>query len=75
MDRPSFNWCFLDLLQKRRTERELPALADIGSCNLHIVHRAFKTGAEATDWEIKKTLKGAFYMLHDTPARREDFTR
>ena len=54
-------------------ERELRALADIGSCNLHIVNGAFKTGAE--DWEIKMTLKGAIYLLHDTPERREDFTR
>ena len=65
MDGPSVNWCSLDLLQKRCTERELPALADIVSCNLHVVNGAFKTGAEATDWEIKKTLKGHFicYMI------------
>ena len=56
-------------------ERELPAFTGICSCNLHSVYGTFKTGAEATDWEIKKTLKGAFYLLHDTPARREDSTR
>ena len=63
---PTVNWLLLDLLI-RRMERELPALADIGSCNLHIVLGTFNTGAEATDWEIKKTLK------HDT--RREESTR
>ena len=35
----------------------------------------WQTGEEATDWEIKKTLKEAFYLLYDIPARREDFTR
>ena len=73
MDGP--NWLFLDLLQKCCMKKELPASADLGPCNLHIVHSDFKIGAEATDWEIKKTLKRAFCLLHDTPACREDFTR
>ena len=26
-----------------------------------------------SEWKSKKTLKGAFQVLHDTPARREDY--
>ena len=36
------------------------------------MHGAFKTGVESTDWKIKKILKAAFQILHDSPARRED---
>ena len=37
------------------------------------IHGAFKTGAEASEWNFKGTLKGAFQLFCNTPARREDF--
>ena len=37
------------------------------------MHGAFKTGAESTYWKIKKILKAAFQILHDSPARHEDY--
>ena len=48
-------------------------LVDIGSCSLHIVQDAFKTGAEKSEWGLKKFLKAAYTILHDSPARREDY--
>ena len=48
-------------------------MINIGSCNLHIVHGAFKSGFESTDWEMKKVLKGCYQILHDSPARRADY--
>ena len=38
-----------------------------------VIHGAFKTGAESTNWELKNILKGAFNLLHDSPARRDEF--
>ena len=73
MDRPSTNWKFFNLLQKDRVEKEQHNLIDIGSCSLHIIHGAFKTGAESAGWNMKAILKGAFTILSDTPARREDY--
>ena len=73
MDGPSVNWKFLSEIQKNRNENKQHELIDIGSCGLHIIHGAFKTGAEKTDWNIKQTMKGAFQMFHDSPARREDY--
>ena len=73
MDGPSANWEFFNSVTKKREEDELPALINIGSCGLHVIHGAFKTGVEATNWNIKKFLRGAFYILHDSPARREDY--
>ena len=60
MDGPSVNWKFYDELVKQRQEMELHQLINIGSCGLHIIHGAFKTGVEKTDWCIKNTLKVVF---------------
>ena len=73
MDGPSTNWKFFNLLKKDCVEKEQHNLTDIGSCSLHIIHGAFKTGAESFGWNMKAILKGAFTVLHDTPARREDY--
>ena len=32
-----------------------------------------KTGGESSGWNMKTILKGAFMILHDTPARREHY--
>ena len=73
MHGPSVHWKFFNSFTKKREEDELPALINIGSCGLHVIHGAFKTGVEATNWNVKKTLRGAFNILGDSPARREDY--
>ena len=45
----------------------------IGSCSLHIIHGAFKSGAEENHWDIKSIFKTAYTILHDAPAQREDY--
>ena len=61
MDGPSVNWKFFSSVTKKREEDELPALINIGSCGLHVIHGAFKTGVKATNWNIKK-----FCVVHST---------
>ena len=51
----------------------MPQLINIDSCGLHIVHRAFQTGATTTCWNIKGTLKAIYKLLRDSPARRADY--
>ena len=75
LDDPSVNWCFSDEVVKNREEMELGQLINIGSCGLHIIHGSFKTGVENTDWSIKVTVKGAFQILPDSPARRAGYIR
>ena len=48
-------------------------MLDIGFCSLHIIHRAFKSGAEKNSWDVKSIFKAAYTILCDTPAWREDF--
>lgn len=75
MDGPSTNWKVLELLNQKRTEDEDPTMVNIGSCGLHIVHGAFKTGMESSDWKIAKLLKSMWQLFHDSPARRELYIR
>ena len=74
MDGLSVNLKFHGDIQSNCEELGIPKLIEIGSCSLHIIHDAFKTGVNSTDWEIKKTLKGSFTLLHDSPARGSDYT-
>ena len=53
-----------------REQSELSGLINIGSCGLHVLHGAFKTGVEAAGREIKKFLNEPFQ-----PARRSDYLK
>ena len=58
----------LNLFKKLEKKRNKKKLLDIGSCSLHIIHGAFKSGAEKNGWDIKSIFKAAYTILHDTPA-------
>ena len=73
MDGPSVNLRSLQKIQDDRVENEQPALIDIGSCGLLTVHGAFKCGAQNTGWKLKEILSGSYQILHDSPARRDDY--
>ena len=45
------------------------------SVSNHIIHGAFKTGIAASEWNIDGLLRSVWYLLHDSPARREDFLK
>ena len=64
---------FYQEFSTRFKENNYHSLLDIGSCSLHIVHRSFTAGAEKSGWKLKNLLKGAYYVHHNTPARREDY--
>ena len=40
---------------------------------MHVVHGSFKNGETSTQWGLKKVLKAAYYILHGSPARRDDY--
>ena len=53
MDGPNVNWKMLDLIVEDRNSNETyPNLLDVGSCSLHVVHGAFRTGMKQTGWGI-----------------------
>ena len=75
MDGPSVNLKFYYEIVQDRQENMVYLLIDIGSCSLHIVYGSFKTGAEKTGCNLKVLLKGSLQILHDTPARIEDYEK
>ena len=38
-----------------------------------MIHGALRAGAEARDWRIKKIVTGAYYILHYSPAGKEEY--
>jgi hypothetical protein len=76
MDGPNVNHKFYrEYVSDRETNLpNAPELLNLGSCGLHIIHGAFKTGASATGWKLDNLLRSLWYLFCDSPARREDFT-
>ena len=51
------NWSVLGLIGEERSKQEFPDVIDIGPCGFHNVHGAFKSGMEASEWNLAKVLK------------------
>lgn len=76
MDGPNVNHKLHSLLQNDLKENcGSKSLLNIGSCGLHIVHGAFRTGHKSTSWDLNKFLYAIFNLFKDSPARRADFVR
>ena len=75
MDGPSVNWVVLDKLDDLLVENGHTKTVHIGSCAQHTVHGSFQTGISNTGWDIGRILKAMYYILHDSPARREIYAR
>lgn len=73
MDGPKVNHSLMRLIKKERLDADLPEVVDVGTCNLHVVHGAFRHGNKATKWESEATIKAVYGLLKDSSARREDF--
>lgn len=72
MDGPNVNFKFLELLQSDLKEMYGGAqLVVVGSCGLHTLHNAFKTGFSM--WQMEKLLRSMHTLFNNVPARREDY--
>ena len=49
-DGPHVNLLFLKILVEKRKDEELSQLIDLGTCDLHTAHNAFKHGEKASNW-------------------------
>ena len=73
MDGLSVDLKVLMLLQSEQKKKGIQELLDIDTCGLQTIHGALITGTEACGWKIDKTLKAAYTILRDSPARRDDY--
>ena len=53
----SCKWSVVKMLDDDHCEKDYPKIIDIGSCSLHVLHGAFKSGVEAADWFLNEILK------------------
>lgn len=71
MDGPKVNKKFfreLSCLIKETPED--PEILNLGSCGLHAINVAFKTGVKCTGWNIMEFNRALYYLFRDSPARR-----
>ena len=71
MDGPRVNWKLLVSLlneDRQKEDADLPQLLNVGSCGLPVVHGAFCTGCQSTDWKIDGFLRALWYLFHDSSA-------
>ena len=62
-------------MNAQRSENEFPSLINIGSCGLHVVHGAFRTGFQSVDWYLQKILKAIWRFFHDSHAWRDTYVQ
>ena len=70
---PNVNIKFHQEFSTHFKESNFHSLTDIGSCSLHIIHRSFNRWSKKSQSKLQKVLKGAYHILHNTPAPREDY--
>ena len=63
------------MLDDDRCEKDYPKIIDNGSCSLHVLHDAFKSNVEATDWFLNEILKAMRKIFDDSPARRDTYIK
>ena len=71
MDGPNFNGLVLNFINVYRLKHGQSSLFDCGSCSLHVVHGAFKTGFNTVEWDIEKLLRAMFKFFNDAPASKK----
>ena len=75
MDGPNVNWDVLKRHSQYREEKELAQLVIIGSCDLHVVNGAFRTGMMETDWDVHKVVHAVWKLFDESPARRDVYIK
>lgn len=74
MDGPNVNWSFVDKFKtKFERDPDEPMILDMGSCSLHIVHGAFRTGEKASGFDLEHLLSSLYSLFDGSPARRDDY--
>ena len=58
---PTVNLKLLEKMNEEQNSNKFHRLISIGSYGLYMIHGAFRAGAEATEWSIKKILTEAYY--------------
>ena len=72
-DGPNVSKAIKSKLNAKLQDNFKQKLVDTGSCQLHVVHNAFRRGAQAFGEEVENLCIDLFYFFKLSPSRREDF--
>lgn len=74
VDGTNVNWAFLDTLENccKGEDPNAPSLLNKGSCGLHVLRGAYKTGRNKVDCDVDKTLKAVHVIFEHSAVRRAD---
>lgn len=72
-DGPNANKSIKRKMQAAITDAGSKGLVDIGFCNIHVIHNAFRKGLEKFGSEAEEFCIDLFYFFKLTACRREDF--
>lgn len=75
MDGPNVNWKTFELLNARIDGEVRHQLLNSGSCGLHTIHNAFRSGWPELSWDIQHAFSSLYWLFKDGPAWREDYTQ
>ena len=76
MDGPNVNWKMLNKITEERCSVEhYLGLINVGSCSLHVVHDAFRSGVIKTKWGIDSVLKALHNLFDESPAKEKITSR
>ena len=73
MDGTNTNLKFFNEYSIKFAETTLHSFINIGTGNLHIVYESLQTVESASGWCFKNIMKSADRILHNSPARGEDY--
>ena len=71
-DNPNVNIALENLINTEM-KKQGGSLLQIGSCNIHVVHNAFKNGLTSSKWCIDGFCLDLYSWFKCSPARQEDF--
>ena len=75
MDGPNVNWATLNLIKKDLQKTpESPQLIEFGSCSIHVLHGAVKTGHSEVNWKVFDFLRSAYHLFNNFPSRKAEYT-
>ena len=73
MDGPNVNWSFLEKLVSNHQDEFNTSCFFFGSCGLHVINDALKTGHATVKWKVQLLLRSFYKLFKDSPARRADY--
>lgn len=68
MNGPNTNWNGLQLVDNALESGGFTRTVNIGSCTLHVLHRAFGGGMLYIEWKLGKLIKAMLKILDESPA-------